>query len=171
MKRTSWLELLSVSILFDSNELTPIKISIREMTSSLFFSFYHSLQTARMNPLSITPSQDHVKTPTTLDKLPEDVQLAIIKFIQSWKRSEGTEQEREKGKRWAGCRSLPYKISFSTIVFTENTISFSLTLSEPETALSEPWLWAVEICTLSTVPSCFPMSPSITWVYWVSTWH
>lgn len=44
-------------------------------------------------------SQDVVEVSPRLDKVPDDIHLAIIKFIQSWKKSEGTEDEREEGKR------------------------------------------------------------------------
>lgn len=52
-----------------------------------------------MDQTRIVSSQDVVKAPSTLDKVPDDVQLVIIKSIQSWKKSEGPEEEREKGKR------------------------------------------------------------------------
>ena len=96
------------------NQLTP-KISIREMTSSLLLLLPLTPKSSKMNQIQILSSQDVVKVPPTLDKIPEDVQLAIIKFIQSWKRSEGPEEEREKGKRWVGRHSLTNELPLQTL--------------------------------------------------------
>lgn len=64
----------------------------------IFFSFYTRF-TISMIQRQMTASRASKTVTAKLDKVPEDIHLAIIRFIQSWKKADGSQEERKQGKR------------------------------------------------------------------------